>query len=100
MNPVLREIIDTGLVRTADGLGPLPLHSNVSVPQRETLVHPMVSSLAPTTSLEVGLAYGVSALWICEARVKSPTPGTSSSIPINTGDRGGTSGRGHRARQP
>jgi predicted O-methyltransferase YrrM len=66
VNPVLREIIDTGLVRAADGLQTLPLHSNVSVPEGETL-HQLVSSLAPLTTLEVGLAYGVSALWICDA---------------------------------
>jgi len=30
VNPVLREIIDTRLVPTADGQGMLPLHSNIS----------------------------------------------------------------------
>jgi predicted O-methyltransferase YrrM len=66
VNPVLREIIDTGLVRMADGSGTLPLHSSVSESEGEAL-RDLVSSLSPSTSVEVGLAYGVSALWICEA---------------------------------
>ncbi len=65
MNPVLREIIDTRLVRTADGQGTIPLHSNVSEDEGKAL-QALVASIAPTTSLEIGLAYGTSALFICD----------------------------------
>jgi predicted O-methyltransferase YrrM len=66
VNPVLREMIDTGLVRTADGQGTIPLHSNIPEDEGKSL-QALVSSVAPMTSLEVGLAYGVSALFICDA---------------------------------
>ncbi len=66
MNPVLAEIIDTGATKTADGAGTVKLHSSISLSEGRFL-QKLIRQLDPTVSLEVGLAYGVSALFICEA---------------------------------
>jgi predicted O-methyltransferase YrrM len=66
MNSVLSEILNTGTVKTADGTSTIKLHSSISTSEGE-LLQRLVRQLDPTVSLEVGLAYGVSALFICDA---------------------------------
>jgi len=66
MNPVLSEIIKTGVTKTADGSGTVKLHSEVPREEGE-LLQRIVRRLDPTVSLEIGLAYGLSALFICDA---------------------------------
>lgn len=62
---VLEEIIRTGTVRTSEGQE-LPLHSHIP-PEEGALLQQIIRRSRPTVSLEIGLAYGVSAMYICEA---------------------------------
>src|SRR6202034_1990763 len=66
MNRVLTEIIESGTVRDADGSGNKTLHSNISLSEGEFLQQ-LVRQVDPIVSLEVGLAFGVSAMFICDA---------------------------------
>jgi len=69
MNPVLDEIMKTRRVLTRDGKE-RPLESEVSREEGEYLAK-LVEEVKPTTSLEIGLACGISALFICEALTKN-----------------------------
>jgi predicted O-methyltransferase YrrM len=66
MNTVLSEILDTGTTKTANGEGVVEIHSSISSSEGR-LLQELVKRVDPTISLEVGLAYGVSALFICDA---------------------------------
>jgi predicted O-methyltransferase YrrM len=66
MNSVLSEILKTGTTKTASESGNVKIHSSISLSEGQ-LLQKLVRQLDPTVSLEVGLAYGVSALWICDA---------------------------------
>jgi predicted O-methyltransferase YrrM len=64
MNSVLKEILETGQV--SDGKEILPLAGHMD--EREgMLLSKVFEWVRPTTSLEVGFAYGVSTLFICDA---------------------------------
>jgi predicted O-methyltransferase YrrM len=72
MNPVLRDILDSRQV--TDGTRAFPLthpdfpHLAVPVDAVEgAKLQEIVARVQPVVSLEIGLAYGVSALFICEA---------------------------------
>src|SRR5262245_3797937 len=62
---VLEEILRREVVRTAAG-DELPLHSHISRGEG-ALLQQIVREVRPTVSLEIGLAYGVSAMFLCEA---------------------------------
>lgn len=65
MNTVLEEILRSGTTLIESG-EKIPIHS--AVPEGEGLfLEKLVSELEPRTTLEVGLAFGVSALFICQA---------------------------------
>src|SRR5712692_10478852 len=65
MNEVLRSILSNRSVATEDGIT-RPLHSGI--PREEgDFVQKMIRSARPQVSLEVGCAYGISSLYICEA---------------------------------
>jgi predicted O-methyltransferase YrrM len=66
MNSVLSEILATGVTKTADGNGTVEVHSAISTSEGQFLQN-LVREADPTVSLEVGLAYGISALFICDA---------------------------------
>src|SRR5215472_12611873 len=66
MNSVLSEILETGATRTASGSGTVKVHSSISLAEGEFLRN-LVRQLNPTVSLEIGLAHGISALFICDA---------------------------------
>lgn len=70
MNPVLRELLETGTSPTPDG-GSVPLHSAITE-KEAALLSEAVSELKASTTLEVGLAFGVSALAICDALPDAP----------------------------
>ncbi len=64
MNPVLSNILQTGKVASADGQK-IPLHSQL--PEREgLLLQSWLEQYRPSRLLEVGLAYGISSLYICD----------------------------------
>jgi predicted O-methyltransferase YrrM len=72
MNPVLAEILRSKQTLTHDGRSSIPVHSNISVEEGELLSR-LIAERKPNVSLEVGLAFGISALFICEA-MKQATP--------------------------
>lgn len=65
MNPVLEEIVLTGQVHGQDGRM-LPVHSNIPLEQGR-FIQELIAELRATVTLEIGLAYGVSALFVCDA---------------------------------
>lgn len=71
MNPVLAEILDTG---TADPGHAIPLHSHMDRASCE-LIYAAFTADGPLTSIEVGLAYGISALFACNAIDDTGAPG-------------------------
>jgi hypothetical protein len=64
MNAVLSSILSTGSVQ--NGSDTLPLHSGIDRTEGEFL-QGLLRRLSPTVSVEIGLAYGISALFICDA---------------------------------
>lgn len=70
MNPVLTQLVETGTAVSESG----KVHKIIAhIPTEEGFfLKSIVSELKPQRSLEVGLAYGVSALFICEALAEIP----------------------------
>lgn len=68
MNPILETILRTGRVETPAG-GSVPLRSSIS-PGEGVFLQRLVERVAPERSLEVGLAQGLSALYLCDALEK------------------------------
>jgi predicted O-methyltransferase YrrM len=66
MNSVLSEILETGATKTANGSTTVEVHSSISSTEGQFL-QKLVRQLDPNVSLEVGLAHGISALFICDA---------------------------------
>lgn len=71
MNAVLKDILTTRHV--SDGKETLPLTSFMDEREGDLLAK-VVASVRPATSLEVGFAYGVSTLYICEALANIGSP--------------------------
>jgi predicted O-methyltransferase YrrM len=77
MNPVLEQIITT--LEVTDGTVTLPLR-HPSVPHLPVAIDPeegrflgrIIDAVKPSVSLEIGMAYGVSTLYICEALSQLP----------------------------
>lgn len=65
MNAVLQDIIETGQTSSPEGER-VQVHSEITRAEGEFLQR-IIRSLRPRTTLEIGLAFGVSALFICEA---------------------------------
>lgn len=72
MNPVAREMLATGRVVTPDGAR-LELHSHLPLDECEIVQH-WLADHEPRRLLEIGLAYGVSTLFVCEAMVATGGP--------------------------
>ena len=70
MNPVLQGILKTGCVSSPDGKL-IKVHSAISCEEGKFLQE-LIFELRPTVTLEIGLAFGVSALFICDALEKIP----------------------------
>jgi predicted O-methyltransferase YrrM len=66
MNKVLEEIYKTNQVHLGDGDRKFPLHSSISG-EEGVFLQELVRQADPKVVLEVGLAYGISALHICDA---------------------------------
>jgi predicted O-methyltransferase YrrM len=88
MNHVLDQISRSQQVLLPDGSGSLPLHSSISAEEGKFL-QGLVRQADPQVVLEVGLAYGVSALYICDAL--SVRPGTRH-IALDPNQHGGVWG--------
>jgi len=72
MNHVLAELLQTGVAVSESG----KIHKVISqIPLQEGLfLQEILSEVKPSVSLEIGLAYGVSALFICGALAHLPNP--------------------------
>jgi len=68
MNPVLEKILRTGNTTSANG-EIIKAHSQISEKEGEFLQE-IISEVRPKVSLEIGLAYGIASLFICEALAK------------------------------
>ena len=65
MNPVLSEILNTGMNFSPEGKA-LPLHSHI--PQLECeIIQPWIAEYEPSRLFEIGMGYGISSLFICDA---------------------------------
>jgi predicted O-methyltransferase YrrM len=71
MNSVLKEMLETKQV--SDGTDTLRLTSFMDEREGDLLAK-VIEYVRPTTSLEVGFAYGVSTLFICEALARLAKP--------------------------
>jgi predicted O-methyltransferase YrrM len=66
MVPLLEEILSTCQVRAVDGSEVFPLDSAITA-DVGAFLQGLIRQRKPKTTLEVGLAFGISALFICEA---------------------------------
>ncbi len=64
MNTILNEILKTGMVSSVNG--ELQKINSHIPPQQGEFLQEIILDLKPKITLEVGLAYGISALFICE----------------------------------
>lgn len=69
MLPLVEEILESKQVRTVDGAGTLPLKDSINA-EIGNLLQKLITEKRPTVTMEIGLAYGLSTLCICEALVK------------------------------
>jgi predicted O-methyltransferase YrrM len=65
LNQVLEEIIESGYVKSPSG-NLVKVRSNITREEGEFSTE-IIAGLMPNATLEVGLAYGISALFICQA---------------------------------
>ena len=70
MNPVLKEIVETGFCKNPAG-ETVKLDFQVP-PEVGEFLRSVVTEVKPVTSLEVGLAFGISALCICDGLEQTP----------------------------
>jgi predicted O-methyltransferase YrrM len=70
MVPILKEILCTGRVHAVDRSETFPVHSAITV-DVGAFLQDLIRRQKPKTALEVGLAFGISALFICEALQES-----------------------------
>src|SRR5438034_7913828 len=76
MNHVLAELLQTGVVVSGSGKTH-KVHSHIPFQER-CFLQEILSGIRPSVSLEVGLGYGVSTLFICEALAHFRIPTLSS----------------------
>lgn len=69
MNKILEEIILTGTTKTIEG-EPKKVIAQISSEEGK-LIHDCINDIQAEVSVEVGLAFGTSALYICDSLVKS-----------------------------
>lgn len=86
-HPLLAEILTTGVVRDLDG-NPTPLHSQVDVGEGQ-FIDDTISARGYRRGLEVGCAYGVSALFACQALARGPEPSHTIVDPFQHREYGG-----------
>ncbi len=70
MNPVLEEILRTGFAISRSGKR-LQVRSHITA-EEGNFLQEIVAEIKPRVSLEVGFAYGVSTLFICETLASQP----------------------------
>ena len=68
--PLVEEILRSKQVRTVDGAATLPLKDSINA-EIGHLLQKLIAEKRPSVTMEIGLAYGLSTLCICEALVKA-----------------------------
>src|SRR5438445_6618434 len=80
MHPILKEIYATKTVTDGTGtysaLNPVNQRATYMDPVEGALLQRAIAAVRPTTTLEIGMAYGVSCLFICEALAQLPHTAT------------------------
>jgi len=66
MNSVLEEIVNTGYAIAEDGKMVEIMPESIC-PEEGRYIQKLVSDLDPTVTLEIGMAFGISSLYICDA---------------------------------
>ncbi len=69
MLPLVEEILRSKQVHTIDGTGTLPLKDSINA-EIGALLQKLITEKRPSVTMEIGLAYGLSTLCICEALAK------------------------------
>jgi predicted O-methyltransferase YrrM len=69
MLPLVEDILTTKQVRTVDGSATLPLRDSIDL-EIGNLLQKLIAEHRPSITMEIGLAYGLSTLCICEALTK------------------------------
>ena len=69
MLPLVEEILRSKQVHTVDGAATLPLKDSIDA-EIGALLQKLIEEKRPSVTLEIGLAYGISALYICESLVR------------------------------
>ena len=64
-HPLIEEIESSGVTILSDG-APVPVHSNMG-PESGRLIQTAIQATLPSMGLEVGLAFGISTLYILDA---------------------------------
>lgn len=91
MNDILELILKTGVTRLEDG-EEVPVHSAIGRAEI-ALIGRIFEEIRPSCTLEIGMAYGISTLTICEALIKV---GGKCHVAIDPDQHSGGSGDGWR----
>lgn len=67
MNPILKQIISTRTCPSPDGKGNINLLQNTAEPAEGELIHRCIAAVQAKTTLDIGLGYGTSSMFICDA---------------------------------
>lgn len=70
MNTLLEQVLATGQVTGENG-EPLTLHSHIE-PEQGEFLQQLIREISAVTTLEVGVGYGISGLFICDALGETP----------------------------
>jgi hypothetical protein len=65
LNPLIVQLLASRIVTADDGQA-YPLQYNISL-EEGTLLQRVITEIKPTVTLEVGMAYAISTLFICDA---------------------------------
>ena len=79
MNPILKEILQTGFVRSPSGKS-LAVHSQISRKDGEFLQE-IIAQIKPESTLEIGCAYGIRKLWREAVKTRNLAAGLHASAP-------------------
>lgn len=71
MNPILKQIISTRTCPSPDGNGNINLLQNTAEPAEGELIHKSIAAVQAKTTLDIGLGYGTSSMFICDALTQS-----------------------------
>jgi len=73
MNPILKQIISTRTCPSPDGTGDVDLLQNTAEPLEGELIRKSIDIVQAKTTLDIGLGYGTSSMFICDALTQAGT---------------------------